>query len=168
MPRRENPRRHGRTPQLGGENAHTMPTPKLSRKENSSKGAKEIVVGAKYMSEPAQTQGAKRTQVRYDQYDNPCLFRRKREEGLGEPYNSVDTSHTSNPSRMYNSRGPRKSSVVGLKCTSRSLYGVGTHCTLRPTPTHAWHYMQTKTKRVRTSLPVSMGKHERVRQTVAV
>ena len=77
MPRRENPRRHGRTPQLGGENAHTMPTPKLSRKENSSKGAKEIVVGAKYTPEPAQKQGAKGTQLRYGQYDNPYLSRRK-------------------------------------------------------------------------------------------
>ena len=77
MSRRENPRRHGRTPQLVGSNAHTMPSPKLSRKENSSKGAKEIVVGAKYTSEPAQKQGAKGPQVRYDQYDNPYLFRRK-------------------------------------------------------------------------------------------
>ena len=56
---------------------HPIRTPKLSRKENSLKRAKEIVVGMKYTSEPAQKQGAKRTQVRYNQYDNPYLSRRE-------------------------------------------------------------------------------------------
>ena len=56
---------------------HPIRTPKLSRKQNSLKTAKKIVVGAKYTSEPAQKQGAKRTQVRYNQYDNPYLSRRK-------------------------------------------------------------------------------------------